>query len=76
MLSITYDQVEQLSAQSPTFGFYFLRASTQRLFDNIGRSKAGWSGGAFRCESRPKLSYDIAANYQCLASPLENTSSK
>ncbi len=37
VLSITYEQVEQLYYQNPTFGFYFLRLSTQRLFDNIGR---------------------------------------
>jgi hypothetical protein len=36
-LSITYEQVEQLYYQNPTFGFYFLRLSTERLFDNIGR---------------------------------------
>jgi hypothetical protein len=37
VLSITYEQVEQLYYQNPTFGFYFLRLSTERLFDNIGR---------------------------------------
>jgi hypothetical protein len=36
-LSITYEQVEQLYYQNPTFGFYFLRLTTARLFDNIGR---------------------------------------
>lgn len=36
-LSITYEQVEQLYYQNPTFGFYFLRLATARLFDNIGR---------------------------------------
>ena len=35
VLSITYEQVEQLYYQNPTFGFYFLRLSTARLFDNI-----------------------------------------
>jgi hypothetical protein len=35
MLSITYEQVEQLYYQNPTFGFYFLRLSTERLFGNI-----------------------------------------
>jgi hypothetical protein len=34
-LSITYEQVEQLYYQNPTFGFYFLRLSTERLFENI-----------------------------------------
>jgi hypothetical protein len=36
-LSITYEQVEQIYYQNPTFGFYFLRLATERLFDNIGR---------------------------------------
>ncbi len=36
-LSISYDQVEQLYYQNPTFGFYFLRLATARLFDNIQR---------------------------------------
>jgi hypothetical protein len=37
VLSLTYEQVEQFYYQNPTFGFYFLRLSTERLFDNIGR---------------------------------------
>jgi len=36
-LSITYEQVEQLYYQNPTFGFYFLRLATARLFQNLGR---------------------------------------
>ena len=36
-LSITYEQVEQLYYQNPTFGFYFLRLATARLFDNVHR---------------------------------------
>ena len=39
-LSITYEQVEQLYYQNPTFGFYFLRLATARLFDNIRRMQA------------------------------------
>jgi len=39
-LSITYEQVEQLYYQNPTFGFYFLRLATERLFDNIQRLQA------------------------------------
>ena len=36
LLQITYEQVKQLYFQNPTFGFYFLRLTTQRLFaDNI-----------------------------------------
>jgi hypothetical protein len=37
VLSITYEQVEQLYYQNPTFGFYFLRLATARLFDSIAR---------------------------------------
>ena len=36
-LSITYEQVEELYYQNPTFGFYFLRLATERLFENINR---------------------------------------
>jgi CRP/FNR family transcriptional regulator, cyclic AMP receptor protein len=36
-LSITYEQVEQLYYQNPTFGFYFLKLATARLFENINR---------------------------------------
>jgi hypothetical protein len=39
-LSITYEQVEELYYQNPTFGFYFLRLSTERLFENINRLQA------------------------------------
>lgn len=37
VLEMSYDKVEQLYFQNPTFGFYFLRLSTGRLFDNIER---------------------------------------
>jgi Cyclic nucleotide-binding domain len=37
VLSITYEQVEELYYQNPTFGFYFLRLATARLFDNVVR---------------------------------------
>jgi Cyclic nucleotide-binding domain len=40
VLSINYEQVEQLYYQNPTFGFYFLQLATARLFDNIGRLEA------------------------------------
>src|SRR5215471_11366678 len=34
VLGVSYDQVEQLYVQNPAFGFYFLRLSTARLFQN------------------------------------------
>ena len=37
VLSITYEQVEELYYQNPTFGFYLLKLATARLFDNLGR---------------------------------------
>jgi CRP-like cAMP-binding protein len=43
-LSITYEQVQELYYQNPTFGFYFLRLSTERLFDNINRLQADLEG--------------------------------
>ena len=37
LLEITYERVEELYFQNPKFGFYFLRLSTGRLFENIAR---------------------------------------
>lgn len=37
VLTIGYDRLEQLYFQNPKFGIYFLRLTTARLFDNIGR---------------------------------------
>lgn len=37
VLEISYDKIEQLYYQNPKFGFFFLRLSTARLFDNIKR---------------------------------------
>jgi hypothetical protein len=37
VLTIEYDDVRQLYFQNPEFGFYFLRLTTQRLFQNIAR---------------------------------------
>ena len=37
VLEITYDKIEELYYQNPQFGFYFLRLSTGRLFENIAR---------------------------------------
>jgi len=32
-----YQQVKELYFQNPQFGFYFLRLTSERLFDNIAR---------------------------------------
>jgi CRP-like cAMP-binding protein len=37
VLEISYARIEELYYQNPQFGFYFLRLSTARLFENIGR---------------------------------------
>ena len=37
LLTVSYQQVEELYFQNPAFGFYFLRLSTARLFENIAR---------------------------------------
>jgi len=36
-LGIGYQDLRQLFFQNPAFGFYFLRLTTSRLFDNLGR---------------------------------------
>ena len=36
ILSVSYSKVEELYVQNPEFGFYFLRLSSARLFQNIG----------------------------------------
>jgi CRP/FNR family transcriptional regulator, cyclic AMP receptor protein len=40
VLTITYDQLRQLYFQNPEFGFYFLRLTTRRLFENTARLEA------------------------------------
>jgi CRP/FNR family transcriptional regulator, cyclic AMP receptor protein len=35
LLTITYDQLRQLYFQNPEFGFYFLRLTSERLFQNM-----------------------------------------
>lgn len=37
VLTISYDQVRQLYFQNPEFGFYFLRLTSARLFENMAR---------------------------------------
>lgn len=37
VLTIKYQQVRELYFQNPEFGFFFLRLTTQRLFQNIAR---------------------------------------
>ena len=44
ILSVSYTKVEELYVQNPAFGFYFLRLSSARLFQNI--RDAGAAAGA------------------------------
>ena len=37
ILSVSYSKVEELYVQNPAFGFYFLRLSSARLFENIAK---------------------------------------
>jgi hypothetical protein len=37
VLTITYDKLLELYFQNPEFGYYFLRLTTERLMQNIGR---------------------------------------
>ena len=37
VLTATYQQVKELYFQNPQFGFYFMRLTSERLFDNIKR---------------------------------------
>ncbi|HZP68786.1 MAG TPA: cyclic nucleotide-binding domain-containing protein [Pseudolabrys sp.] len=37
VLTATYQQVKELYFQNPQFGFFFLRLTSERLFDNIRR---------------------------------------
>jgi len=37
LLTIPYDKVRELYLQNPTFGFYFLRVASERLFENVAR---------------------------------------
>jgi CRP-like cAMP-binding protein len=37
VLEIAYERIEEIYYQNPTFGFYFLRLSAGRLFENIER---------------------------------------
>jgi len=47
MMVITYDKLSELYFQNPTFGFYFLRLTSERLLQNMKRLEQ-------ELESRPK----------------------
>ena len=39
ILSVSYRKVEELYVQNPEFGFYFLRLSSARLFQNLAKAE-------------------------------------
>jgi hypothetical protein len=39
ILSVSYRKVEELYVQNPEFGFYFLRISSARLFQNLAKAE-------------------------------------
>jgi hypothetical protein len=61
VLSITYEHVEQLYYQNPTFGFYFLRLATARLFNDIGRLESELT----RQRAAPALDYQATEIIAC-----------
>ena len=55
VLSVSYDQVEQLYVQNPAFGFYFLVSPAPGCFRTSRRWSSGWPA-ARRRRSRPSRS--------------------
>ena len=51
VLTITYDKVQELYFQNPTFGFYFLRLTTERLLQNVARLEATLARREFAAEA-------------------------
>ena len=58
VLTITYDRLLELYFQNPEFGYYFLRLTTERLMQNIGRLEG------MLAESRTKIEALTAAKGQ------------
>jgi CRP-like cAMP-binding protein len=44
LLTISYDELRQLYFRNPEFGFYFLRLTTRRLFENLAHRDAEVAG--------------------------------
>ena len=53
VLTITYDKVQELYFQNPTFGFYFLRLTTERLLQNVARLEAALARREFAASASP-----------------------
>ncbi len=72
LLVITYDRVKQLYFQNPSFGFFFLRLATQRLFHNQGllEAKVAETGTrAARAQRRQRIAPSPANASTTMPSP-------
>jgi CRP-like cAMP-binding protein len=54
ILSVSYSKVEELYVQNPAFGFYFLRLTSARLFQNIGKLEDRLAQQATLAAAAPK----------------------
>jgi CRP-like cAMP-binding protein len=48
VLTMTYDRLLEIYFQNPEFGYYFLRLTSERLLQNIGRLPIARAVGALR----------------------------
>src|SRR5206468_455021 len=53
MTKRTYKKVQELYFQNPTFGFYFLRLTTERLLQNVARLEAALARREFAASASP-----------------------
>jgi CRP-like cAMP-binding protein len=54
VLSVSYSKVEELYVQNPAFGFYFLRLSSARLFQNLDTLQQRFDQLAAASAAEPK----------------------
>jgi CRP-like cAMP-binding protein len=54
ILSVSYAKVEELYVQNPAFGFYFLRLSSARLFQNLAKAEQRLAQLSAQAPAAPK----------------------
>ena len=54
ILSVSYSKVEELYVQNPAFGFYFLKLSSARLFQNLATLEQRLAQQAVQASATPK----------------------
>jgi CRP-like cAMP-binding protein len=54
ILSVSYSKVEELYVQNPAFGFYFLKLSSARLFQNLATLEQRLAQQAASISAAPK----------------------